>query len=291
VARNTKRNGMVRTVLSRTAQHRLIAEHGPLPGEVWLVGAGPGDPGLLTIRAASAIGLADVIFYDALPGNAVLEMARPDAKLVGVGKRKAREATQQRTICALMIEAARNGARVVRLKGGDPFVFGRGGEEITALAKAGINFSVVPGVSSGLAAPAAAHIPLTHRGIASAVTFVTAHDERGTMPGLVDWHALARSGATLVLFMAQTRLSEVVVELLAAEMRAETPVAIISQATLPGERVIFSTLGACTLTLQREALPRPSIIVIGRVASLPLEMGMLLPPSPPPALAVNSSAV
>lgn len=256
-----------------------------MPGEVWLVGAGPGHPGLLTLRAASAIGMADVIFHDALPGKAVLQMARPDAKLVAVGKRKAQEATCQEAICAAMIEAAQNGLRVVRLKGGDPFVFGRGGEEVAALAKAGINFTVVPGVSSGLAAPAAAHIPVTHRGLASAVTFVTAHDEHGAMPGLVDWHALARSGATLVLFMGQTRLSEVVVQLLAAEMAPETPVAIISQATLPGERVIYSNLGACTLTLQREALPRPSIIVIGRVASLPLEMELLLPANPPSAMA------
>jgi uroporphyrin-III C-methyltransferase len=280
---------MVKSALSRTTQNRLIAEDGPLPGEVWLVGAGPGDPGLLTLRAASAIGSADVIFHDALPGKAVLQMARPDAKLVAVGKRKSQESTRQEDICTLMIEAARKGLRVVRLKGGDPFVFGRGGEEVAALAMAEISFVVVPGISSGLAAPAAAHIPVTHRGIASAVTFVTAHDEHGTMPSLVDWHAMAKSGATLVLFMAQTRLSEVVVELLAAEMPPETPVAIISQATLPGERVIFSNLGACTLTLQREALPRPSIIVIGRVAALPLEMGLSLPASPLPAVAVYGS--
>lgn len=271
--------------LDKTSRSRFVAEDGPLPGEVWLVGAGPGDPGLLTLRAASAIGLADVIFHDALPGKAVLQLAHPDAQLIGVGKRKSEEAARQEAICASMIEAARKGLRVVRLKGGDPFVFGRGGEEVAALAKAGISFTVVPGVSSGLAAPAAARIPVTHRGIASAVTFVTGHDEHGAMPGLVDWHALAKSGATLVLFMAQTRISEVVVELLAAEMLPETPVAIISKATLAGERVIFSTLGACTLTLQRETLPRPSIIVIGRVAAFPLDMELLLPASPPPAKA------
>ena len=170
----------------------LPGSDAPRPGEVWLVGAGPGDPGLLTLRAAEALRRADLVLHDALPGRAVLRLVRAGATILAVGKRKGHAPMSQAKINARLIEGARAGQRVVRLKGGDPFVFGRGGEEAMALAEAGIPWRVVPGVSAGVAAPAAAGIPLTHRGLASAVTFVTGHDGAGGLPDGIDWEALGR---------------------------------------------------------------------------------------------------
>ena len=165
---------------------------GPAPGEVWLVGAGPGDPGLLTLRAASALRVADIVFHDALPGRAVLAMARADATLQNVGKRKGNVPWPQERINAALIEAARAGQRVVRLKGGDPLLFGRGGEELLALAAAGIPVDVVPGVSSASAAAAVLRMPLTHRGAASAVSFVTGHDFSGKLPANIETEMVAQ---------------------------------------------------------------------------------------------------
>lgn len=240
----------------------------PRPGEVWLVGAGPGDPGLMTLRAASAIRRADLILHDALPGRAVLRMAGTEAELVNVGKRKGAAPVPQARINARLVAGARAGRRVVRLKGGDPFLFGRGGEETAALDAAGIPWRIVPGVSAGTAAPAAAGIPLTQRGIASAVTFVTGHDEGGCIPGSLDWDALARAGGTIAAFMALSRLDEIALRLLGAGRAASTPVAIVAQASLPGQALLRTTLGACTLDARRAALPTPALIVIGDVAAL-----------------------
>ncbi len=248
----------------------LAAGPGPRPGEVWLVGAGPGDPGLLTLRAAEGLRNADLVLYDALPGRAVLRLVRPGAELVPVGKRKGAAPVSQAEINARLIAGARAGLRVVRLKGGDPFVFGRGGEEAQALAAEGIPWRVVPGVSAGMAAPAAAGIPLTHRGVASAVTFVTGHDEAGGLPGSVDWAALARSGGTIAAFMALTRLDEIALRLLANGRSPETPVAVVANASLPGQVTLRTTLGACTLAVRRAALPAPALVVIGEVAGLAL---------------------
>ncbi|WP_270939263.1 uroporphyrinogen-III C-methyltransferase, partial [Falsiroseomonas oryzae] len=220
----------------------LAAGSGPRQGEVWLVGAGPGDPGLLTLRAAEALRHADLVLHDALPGRAVLRLVRPGAELVNVGKRKGAAPVPQGRINARMVAGARAGLRVVRLKGGDPFVFGRGGEETAALDAAGIRWRIVPGVTAGTAAPAAAGIPLTHRGLASAVTFVTGHDEGGGLPGGVDWAALAQAGGTIAAFMALSRLDEIALRLLAAGRSPQTPVAVIAQASLAGEAVLRSTL-------------------------------------------------
>ncbi|MCO6419410.1 uroporphyrinogen-III C-methyltransferase [Siccirubricoccus sp. KC 17139] len=261
----------------------LASGEGPAPGEVWLVGAGPGDPGLLTRRAASAIGRADLLLHDALPGRAVLRLARHDATLVAVGKRKGNAPMPQAKINARLIAGARAGLRVVRLKGGDPFLFGRGGEEARALNEAGIPWRVVPGVTAGTAAPAAAGVPLTHRGTASAVTFVTGHDEGGALPGGVDWDALGRAGGTIAAFMALSKLDEIALRLLAAGRAAETPVAIVAQASLPGQAVLRSTLGTCTLDARRAALPTPALVVIGEVAAL----GLLQPNLGLPAQAVG----
>jgi uroporphyrin-III C-methyltransferase len=246
----------------------LASGVGPEPGEVWLVGAGPGDPGLLTLRAADALRRADLVLHDSLPGRAVLRLIRPGADVVNVGKRKGQESVPQARINARLAAGARAGLRVVRLKGGDPFLFGRGGEEAAFLDAAGIPWRIVPGVTAGTAAPAAAGIPLTQRGLASAVTFVTGHDESGAVPASTDWDALARTGGTIAAFMALSRIDEIALRLLAARPAASTPVAVISQASLPGQAVLRTTLGACTLALRRADLPGPALVVVGEVAAL-----------------------
>nr|WP_282572122.1 uroporphyrinogen-III C-methyltransferase [Roseomonas acroporae] len=233
-----------------------------------MVGAGPGDPGLLTLRAVAALGAADLVLHDGLPGPAVLRYVRPGAAVIAVGKCKGAVVMPQSAITERLIEAARAGQRVVRLKGGDPFIFGRGGEEAEALSLAGIPWRVVPGVTSATAAPAAAGFPLTMRGIARSVTFVTGHDERGRLPDSVDWAALARLGGTIVAFMASSHLDEIALRLLAGGMAAATPVAIVSRATLPDQAVLRTTLGTATLDARRAALPTPALLVIGEVAAL-----------------------
>lgn len=253
----------------------LAVGDGPAPGEVWLVGAGPGDPGLLTRAAAAALARADLVLHDALPGRAVLRLVRAGATIVAVGKRKGNAPLPQPKINARLIAGARAGQRVVRLKGGDPFLFGRGGEEAEALAAAGIPWRVIPGVTAGTAAPAAAGIPLTHRGIASAVTFVTGHDEAGNLPGSIDWDSLAKAGGTICVFMALSRLDEIALRLIAAGRPPTTPVAIVAQASLPGQAVLRTRLGTCTLDARRAALPTPALIVIGEVVGL---AAALLPP-------------
>ena len=245
----------------------LASTAAPRPGDVWLVGAGPGDPDLLTLRAAEALRHADLVLYDALPGRGVLRLVRAGATIVAVGKRKAVQAMPQASIIARMIAGSRAGQRVVRLKGGDPFLFGRGGEEAAALTAAGIPWRIVPGVTAGTAAPAAAGIPVTHRGLASAVTFVTGHDETGKLPDSVDWNALALSGATIVAFMAVTTLDALAVRLLAAGMPADMPTAIVSQASTPEETTLHSTLAACTLAARRAGVPTPALVIIGAVAA------------------------
>ncbi|WP_376099725.1 uroporphyrinogen-III C-methyltransferase [Roseomonas sp. CCTCC AB2023176] len=249
---------------------RLASGDAPAPGEVWLVGAGPGDPGLLTLRAASAIRGADLILHDALPERGVLRLAGPATRLEAVGKRRGHAPVPQAEINARLIAAARVGFRVVRLKGGDPFVFGRGGEEALALTAAGVPWRVVPGVTAGTAAPAAAGIPITHRGLASAVTFMTGHDETGALPDGLDWEVLGRADGTVAAFMALSRLDEVAVRLLAAGRDAATPVAVIARAGLPGQVAVRTTLGRCTLETRRAGLPTPALVVIGAAAGLPL---------------------
>lgn len=246
----------------------LAAGEAPAPGEVWLVGAGPGEADLLTLRAAKAIRRAELILHDAQPARLARSLANPRATLVNVGKRKGAAPVPQAKITARLIEGARAGQRVLRLKAGDPFMFGRGGEEVAALEAAGIAWRVVPGVSAGLAAPAAAGIAVTQRGLASAVTFLTAHDETGALPAALDWAALARTGGTLVVFMALSRLDEVALRLLGAGMAPSTPVALISQASQANQAVLRADLGGLTLAARRENLPGPALLVIGAVAGL-----------------------
>src|SRR5437660_4522307 len=213
-----------------------------MSGTVYLVGAGPGDPGLITRRALDLIAEADVILYDRLIPAGALDNARPDADLRYVGKRPGEPAVGQDEISRTLIELARAGRSVVRLKGGDPFVFGRGGEEAQALAEAGIPFEVVPGVTAGVAAPAYAGIPVTHRDDASAVAFVTGHEDPDKPESALDWTALAAFPGTLVLYMGVRTLPAVCARLIEHGRSPAEPAAVIERGTLPGQRVVSAPL-------------------------------------------------
>jgi uroporphyrin-III C-methyltransferase len=228
-------------------------------GKVFLIGAGPGDPELMTLKAARALQLADVVLVDDLVGRGCLVHARTDARVVQVGKRGGCKSTPQAFIERLMILFARNGSIVARLKGGDPFVFGRGGEELEALLAAGIEVEVIPGVTAGLAAPAALGIPVTHRGVARGVTFLTGHATEGAEP---DWQALVRGGTTLVIYMGLKRLPHIAARLRAAGMPSETPACLIENGTLQSQRQRIATLG----TLSGEGFHGPTLVLIGAVA-------------------------
>jgi uroporphyrin-III C-methyltransferase len=234
-------------------------------GKVYLVGAGPGDPELLTLKAVRAIGAADVVLYDDLVNPEILVHAPPGARLVNVGKRGGCPSTSQAFIQRLMVRLARRGNVVVRLKGGDPFVFGRGGEEVLALRGAGIEHEVFPGITAGIGVPAALGLPVTHRGLTRGVALVTGHTREGTPP---DWSALAASGLTLVVYMGVATLPALVVNLTSAGMDGSTPAAAIQDGTLPGERIVVSTLGALVADVRASGLGSPAIIVIGEVVGL-----------------------
>src|SRR5436190_18901084 len=213
-----------------------------MAGVVYLVGAGPGDPGLMTRRALELIAAADAILYDRLIPPGALDGARPEAELRYVGKQPGRPALPQDEINALLVELARDGGKVVRLKGGDPFVFGRGGEEAEALARAGMPFEVVPGVTAGVAASAYAGIPVTHRDAASAVAFVTGHEDPAKADGALDWEALARFPGTLVLYMGVSGLGRLAERLVAAGRDPAEPAAVVERGTLPDQRTVTAPL-------------------------------------------------
>jgi uroporphyrin-III C-methyltransferase len=236
------------------------------PGWVWLVGAGPGDPGLMTLHALNALGQADVIVYDALVDSRILDWARPDAAIESAGKRGGKPSPKQRDISLRLVELAREGRRVLRLKGGDPFIFGRGGEEGQALVQAGIPIRIVPGITAGVAGLAYAGIPATHRDVNQAVTFFTGHDHNGEAPGALDWAALAKSSPVLVGYMAIRTLPSIAASLIAAGRSADEPVAIIADATLPTMRVVETTLGCAVADLTASGVEPPAILCIGRVA-------------------------
>jgi uroporphyrinogen III methyltransferase/synthase len=236
-------------------------------GIVYLVGAGPGDPGLMTARSLALIAGADSIFYDRLIPPGALAGAREDAELVYVGKQPGVPSVPQEEIGGRLIEAARAGRSVVRLKGGDPFVFGRGGEEGEALREAGIEFEVVPGVTAGVAATAYAGIPVTHRDDASAVAFVTGHEDPEKAETALDWEALARFPGTLVFYMGVKRLAENVAALIAAGRDPEQPAAAVERGTMAGQRTIVATLATIAEAVERESIGAPSLIVVGEVAA------------------------
>jgi uroporphyrinogen III methyltransferase/synthase len=237
---------------------------------VYLVGAGPGDPGLLTVRARELLAECDAVVYDALVNPAILSAGAVPlgAEMHFVGKRGGESSARQQDIEALLVRLAREGKRVVRLKGGDPFVFGRGSEEAQLLAEAGIEFEVVPGVTAGVAAPAYAGIPVTHRAVATSVTFITGHEDPGKTESGTDWSALARTGGTLVLYMGVKRLPEIVRALAAGGMSTETPAAMVEWGTFARQRTITATLGTLVETARREEISAPSITVIGDVVAL-----------------------
>jgi len=233
------------------------------PGEVYLIGAGPGDPDLLTLRALQLLQQADVILHDRLVPAAILERARRDAERIFVGKETGDHAQQQR-INALLVELARAGKRVARLKGGDPFVFGRGGEEAEALAAHGIPCRIVPGITAALGAAAAGSIPLTHRRLAHSVTFVSGH---AAVDDSLDWRALARPQQTVVFYMGVAQLAHIVARLRAAGAAAELPVAIVERATLPQERVLRAPLAGIAALALRERVAAPALLIVGEVTA------------------------
>ena len=236
--------------------------------KVYLLGAGPGDPGLLTLKARDALAAADVVVYDALANDSLLGHARPDAELIYVGKVAGNHALPQHEINALLVRKAKEGNMVARLKGGDPYIFGRGGEEAEELLAAGVPFEEVPGISSTIAAPAYAGIPLTHRDFASSVTIITGH-ENPDKPGSVhNWQALARSASTLVFVMGMKNLPDIARNLLDAGLDPRTPAALIYRGTTPRQRSLVATLRELPQAAVDAHFTNPSVIVVGKVASL-----------------------
>ena len=237
-------------------------------GWVWLVGAGPGDPGLLTLYGRHALAEADAVVYDALVGEGVLALARPDAHLEYAGKRGGRPSPKQADISRRLIQLARDGKRVLRLKGGDPFVFGRGGEEALALVAAGLPFRIVPGISAGIGGLAYAGIPVTHRTTNSAVTFLTGHNLTGEVPDDLDWPALARGAPVLVLYMALKHLDRIAGRLIDAGRDPAEPVAIVSKATGPDQQVVETRLSDCAGAAADAGIAPPCLVVVGEVVTL-----------------------
>ncbi|RMF10358.1 MAG: uroporphyrinogen-III C-methyltransferase [Alphaproteobacteria bacterium] len=265
------------------------------PGWVWLAGAGPGDPGLLSLHALNGLRQADVVVHDALVSPEVLSLVRPGAVLRHAGKRGGKPSPKQRDISALLVTLAREGKRVLRLKGGDPLVFGRGGEEARSLVAAGIPFRIIPGISSGVGALAYAGIPTTDRYTNSSVTFLTGYGVGGGIAEDIDWDGLARSGAALVIFMAMSRIDQIADRLIKGGRSPQEPVAVICKATTPEQRVVETTLANAHRDVTAARLEPPALIVVGEVVRLraaldwygALTEGKVLDPDP---LGVDSHA-
>lgn len=246
-------------------------------GKVYLVGAGPGDPGLLTLKAKGLLEHADVVVHDALVSPPILAMISDRTQVIDAGKRRGRHSMAQTEITQLLIEQAKSHAVVVRLKGGDPFVFGRGGEEMLGLLEAGVDVEVVPGITAGIAAPAYAGIPVTHRDYSSSVTFVTGHEAVGKYRPKVNWVAVAQGSETIVIYMGVHNLPNIVSELLAAGMALETPVALVRWGTRPEHEELLGTLETIVHQVEEQQFQAPAIAIIGRVVNL---YEMLAPASP-----------
>ncbi|HBZ42788.1 MAG TPA: uroporphyrinogen-III C-methyltransferase [Maritimibacter sp.] len=238
------------------------------PGWVWLVGAGPGDPGLLTLHALNALRHADVIVYDALVQKVILDWARPEAEIVYAGKRGGKPSANQKDISLQLVDFARAGKRVLRLKGGDPFVFGRGGEEGQTLVQHDIPIRIIPGISAGIGGLAYAGIPVTHRDVNQSVTFVTGHDQSGDTPSSLDWAAISKGSQVLVIYMGMKHLDRIRDALLAAGRDKDEPVAIVSNATTPEQRVLETTLSTCVENAKAEGFGPPAIICVGRATMM-----------------------
>ncbi|MUG99558.1 uroporphyrinogen-III C-methyltransferase [Scytonema sp. UIC 10036] len=242
-------------------------------GKVYLVGGGPGDPGLMTLKGKGLLECADVVVYDALISPAILAMINPQAEKIDAGKRKGRHSLLQEETTQLLIDKARDNAIVVRLKGGDPFIFGRGGEEMEELLQAGVSVEVVPGITSGIAAPAYAGIPLTHRLYSSSVTFVTGHESAGKYRPAVNWNAIAHGSETIVIYMGIHNLPYIVEQLRAAGLSLETPIALVRWGTRPDREELIGVLGTIVEQVEATQFAAPAIVVIGPVVNLYATLG------------------
>ena len=241
--------------------------HTSLPGgKVWLVGAGPGDPELLTLKAARLIAQADALVYDHLVGEGIVDLARPDARRIYAGKEASNHTLPQGAINSLLVELAREGLSVVRLKGGDPFIFGRGGEELETLVASGIPFEVVPGVTAAAGCAAYGGFPLTHRDHAQALTFVTGHLKDGTVN--LDWSALARPNQTVVFYMGIGAVTEICRQMMAHGLPSMTPAAVVRNGTLPTQHTLLATLGTLPHRIAEAGIKPPALIVVGSVVGL-----------------------
>ncbi|MDB9525785.1 uroporphyrinogen-III C-methyltransferase [Oscillatoria sp. CS-180] len=243
-------------------------ERDRLPGKVYLVGAGPGDPGLFTLKGKALLEQADVVVYDALVSPPILGMANPAAQLLPAGKRRGYHSLSQTDINQLLIAQAQQHKVVVRLKGGDPFVFGRGGEEMMDLVAAGIPVEVVPGITAGVAVPAYAGIPVTHRELSSSVTFVTGHEAVGKYRPEVNWPAIAQSSETIVIYMGVHNLPNIVTALVKAGLGTETPVALIRWGTRPEQDELIATLATIEDEMKATGFAAPAIAVVGNVVNM-----------------------
>ena len=237
-----------------------------LPGWVWMVGGGPGDPGLVTLHALNALQQADIIIYDALVDQSLLRWARADAKVEYAGKRGGKPSPKQRDISHRLIELSRQHKRVLRLKGGDPFVFGRGGEEAQTLVQAGTKLRIIPGISAGIGGLAYAGIPVTHRDVNQSVTFLSGHDRTGLMPSAIDWHAVSKGSQVIVMYMAIKHMPDICEKLLAAGRDPNEPVAVVKNATRADMQVLETTLTKAHDDITRSGIGAPAIVCIGRVA-------------------------
>lgn len=264
------RDDEAETLMARTLEQFAADEGSVVTGPVHIVGAGPGDPELLTLKAFRLIQQADVVFHDKLVSPEIMDMVRRDAERVPVGKSKGEHLVPQDGIHELMIAAAREGKRVVRLKGGDPFIFGRGGEEVDALRTAGIEATVVPGISSALGCAASANVPLTHRDHAQTLTFVTGHAQKGGVPDL-DWAGLAKPHQTVVVFMGVGTAEIISEKLREAGLSGETPVAVIENGTRKTEKRAFGQLETLAGLIEARGIKGPALLIIGEVAKLPAE--------------------
>jgi len=247
-------------------------------GKVYLVGAGPGDPGLMTLKGKALLECADVVVYDALVSPPVLAMINPNAEQINAGKRKGMHSLVQEDITQLLVNKAQSGGCIVRLKGGDPFIFGRGGEEMEELVAAGVPVEVVPGITSGIAAPAYAGIPLTHRHYSSSVTFVTGHEGAGKYRPAVNWHAIAHGSETIVIYMGIHNLPYIVGQLLAADLSHTTPIALIRWGTRPEQEELRGTLETIVQQVEATGFSAPAIAVIGQVVNLHAILADCRPP-------------
>jgi uroporphyrin-III C-methyltransferase len=238
------------------------------PGSVWLVGAGPGDPGLLTLHAVNALRQADVIVHDALVNSDCLAMAKNGVVLEFAGKRGGKPSPKQRDISLRLVELARQGKRVLRLKGGDPFVFGRGGEEALTLVEHGIPFRIVPGITAGIGGLAYAGIPVTHREVNHAVTFLTGHDSSGVVPDRINWEGIAKGSPVIVMYMAMKHIGQITANLISAGRSPEEPVAFVCTAATPEQTVLETTLARAQADVAAAGIEPPAIVVVGEVVRL-----------------------